>query len=557
MVRREFDNLDIDNLDIAASGGMPALMEGAATCKPDEDGVVLTAELDAVISTDVAAGEILKVEAAAGSGKSTALRLYAARRPQCTTLYLTFTAAEAREKAADYKRHGLDQVTVSTLHALAFAATHDLHHGSVQDTLALSASQLARLTNSSTMDWPAARRAGVRRVLECFVASDADDLRAQHVEAALESGGLLDAARAVWRAACAPESGLPLTHDMYLKICCVRPERRATMFAGVALVLLDEAHDCTPAQLSLALARRDCGWGAVVVFDFRQRIYGWRRAATESYLRAIDAIACIRLSSTWRFGGSLASVVSRLLRHHASDSLTIEGSARCSTEIREVARWPLHEVCGRACSLTVLARTRATLFAHAMDAMASDVEMAISIGGEDPAGAFAMFGGRERLLDTFALFQGRPSHAMLVDDGAAQFVELGFNAYRAAAESAGLRTAMEACAAVECYGSALPGLIRKLDKALHSNASCKLVLLSVHEAKGGEWPHVYVSDELRQFSGLSHEEHAYRLNLVYVAMTRATRVLFLPTPVVTSWLSPARIVILEFICIVVVSKYWS
>ena len=34
--------------------------------------VVLTPELQAIVSTDVAAGETLKIEAAAGSGKSTA-----------------------------------------------------------------------------------------------------------------------------------------------------------------------------------------------------------------------------------------------------------------------------------------------------------------------------------------------------------------------------------------------------------------------------------------------------------------------------------------------------
>ena len=43
---------------------------------------VLTEELEAVVSTDIAAGDTLKVEAMAGSGKSTALRIYAERRPE-------------------------------------------------------------------------------------------------------------------------------------------------------------------------------------------------------------------------------------------------------------------------------------------------------------------------------------------------------------------------------------------------------------------------------------------------------------------------------------------
>ena len=58
---------------------------------------MVTEELEAVMSTDVAVGETLKVEAMAGSGKTTALRIYAERRPELQMLYLTFTEVEARE----------------------------------------------------------------------------------------------------------------------------------------------------------------------------------------------------------------------------------------------------------------------------------------------------------------------------------------------------------------------------------------------------------------------------------------------------------------------------
>ena len=70
-------------------------MAAATTYERDTAAVVLTAELDAVVSMDVAAGQTLKVEAAAGAGKSTALRMYAERRSALRILYLTFTTAEA------------------------------------------------------------------------------------------------------------------------------------------------------------------------------------------------------------------------------------------------------------------------------------------------------------------------------------------------------------------------------------------------------------------------------------------------------------------------------
>ena len=116
---------------------------------------------------------------------------------------------------------------------------------------------------------------------------------------ASDVGGLLVAVCAVWHAACDAQGGVHLTHDMYLKICQVDPERRAKVIGNAELVLLDEAHDCTEAQIALVAAPARM-WGLVLVYDYSQRIYGWRRAASESYVRAMAAVSVQRLSLTWR-----------------------------------------------------------------------------------------------------------------------------------------------------------------------------------------------------------------------------------------------------------------
>jgi hypothetical protein len=59
-----------------------------ACVEQDASGVVLTPQVEAIVSTDVGVGETLKIEAAAGSGKSTALRLFAERRRGCSIMYL-------------------------------------------------------------------------------------------------------------------------------------------------------------------------------------------------------------------------------------------------------------------------------------------------------------------------------------------------------------------------------------------------------------------------------------------------------------------------------------
>ena len=522
-----------DTIMACSAGSSTLLRSGEHATEPES--AVLTAELEAIISTDVGVGETLKIEAAAGSGKSTALRVYAERRKELCILYLTFTAAEAQEKQVDYARRGLRHVVVSTLHARAFDATYPLHKGVISNTLSLPAGSVAKLTTTSTMDWPPARLAALHRVIERFLASDASQPGQQHMEGEAAPGGLLFAAQAVWQAA--REGALPLTHDMYLKLCCDSPKLRASMFCGVDLVLLDEAHDCTEAQISLVEAQSGRRWASIMVMDFRQRIYGWRRAASEAYLRALPAVAVRRLSFTWRFGGVLAKLVSALLSHHvgAEASTAVVGSDTRHTQIREVPSPPFREVCGVGRRLTVVARTRKSLFQTAISAILSGAVDRISFSGEDPAAAYSMFGGRDRLLDTFALSMGRSRHDMLEPQhGAARFVEWGFSAYRSAAIAGDWREAVEACAAVVQYGAALPQLLRKLDVALRSKSCREVLLKTVHNAKGGEWPFVYAHADLGR--SLSCADGMYRLNLVYVAMTRASAVLFIPSVIMSSWL---------------------
>ena len=70
-----------------------------------------------------------------------------------------------------------------------------------------------------------------------------------------------------------------------------------------------------------------------------------------------------------------------------------------------------------------------------------------------------------------------------------------------------------------------------------------MLLLTVHEAKGGEWPFVYVHDDLYRHVLSRRNDATYQLNLLYVAITRATHVLYLPPAIVSSWIGPTGVVL--------------
>jgi len=90
--------------------------------------------LQAISSVQLGPGEIMKIGAVAGSGKSTALREYAGAHPQ-PTLSLAHSTAVQEDQEAKFAAAGLAHVTVLTLDALAFQATMPLHDGEVASTL--------------------------------------------------------------------------------------------------------------------------------------------------------------------------------------------------------------------------------------------------------------------------------------------------------------------------------------------------------------------------------------------------------------------------------------
>jgi hypothetical protein len=507
----------------------------------------LTPELELLLSTEISSGQTLKVQAAAGTGKSTALRLYATRRPHLHALYLTFSTSEAEIKKKEYGAFGLRHVQVSTLHARAHLVTHDLHGGDVAANLELTATALAALTKTSPIDWSLARRTSVERVVSRFTASLCPSFDETLLEG--ESMAILEAGRAVWKAACDPHHPLRPTHDMYLKASLLSKERRSAMFKDIDIVFVDEAQDLTEAQLALVEDHNDRHWSSILVYDFRQRLYGFRHAASEAYLRGLPSVAVLHLTSSWRFGGRLASLASALVRHHSNTTATVGvphvvGNHERITHVREVRDIPFDEVCGVGGCLAIVARSNRSLFSLAVAALACPSVKHLSYSGDED-GLFSAFGGRDSLLDAVALRMGCSAHQMCDQKGrAARFADLGYVAYRMAASSAGWRGDSEACAMVDRYGSALVDIVRRLVVLVTASPSLPSVcLLTVHAAKGGEWRHVYVHTDLQRMRRAMHgDDLSFQLNLVYVAVTRATHALYLPHAIVASWVESAGIV---------------
>ena len=66
-------------------------------------------------------------------------------------------------------------------------------------------------------------------------------------------------------------------------------------------VLLDEAHDCSAAQIDV-LGGPAASPARVFVYDPHQAIFGWRHARGVSAIEGLPTHATRPLSRTWRYG---------------------------------------------------------------------------------------------------------------------------------------------------------------------------------------------------------------------------------------------------------------
>ena len=141
-------------------------------------------------------------------------------------------------------------------------------------------------------------------------------------------------------------SGLPFTHDMYLK--------RFEMGSGVSgefdYLLVDEAQDLNPVLVSLVKKSR---LPAIIVGDPFQSIYAWRGAVSAMKMFKGPTLP---LSQSWRFGEDVARIANHLL-NKTSDGLPrpVRGRPNHTTT---VSHYP-----GRApVGSFIIARTNARIF---------------------------------------------------------------------------------------------------------------------------------------------------------------------------------------------------
>jgi AAA domain/UvrD-like helicase C-terminal domain len=461
-----------------------------------------TSEQTAIIDA-FAAGKNLAIEAGAGSGKTSTLKMLAAVAPGRRGTYIAFNRA-----IADDARRGFSPwVNCATAHSLAYRAlgnqfSHRLNGPRVP---ARETARLLRITKvlktpGGRLLTPAMQARMVSDTVTRFCHSAAAVIEPWHVPrvAGLDDQPtmtmlretVLPLARRMWEDLTSPDGQLRFAHDHYLKMW---------QLSGPVLpadyVLLDEAQDANPVIAAIVDAQTHAQ--RILVGDRSQAIYGWRGARDAMTNFAADAR--LALSQSFRFGPPIAEEANKWLAV-LDAGLRLVGYDQVTSTIG-----PLEE------PTAILCRSNSETIRQVMQTIAANKRAALVGGGQDirrlAEAAITLKAGTGCSHPELWAFKTWGELQEYVDQDS---------------DGSDLKTFVKL---VDEHG---PEVIIDVIENLVIEQHADVVISTAHKAKGREWPTVKIASDFAEPAkpnadedGEDQDVPAEDAMLAYVAVTRA------------------------------------
>ncbi|MFF4950563.1 UvrD-helicase domain-containing protein [Streptomyces chattanoogensis] len=460
-----------------------------------------TSEQDAIIEA-CASGDNLVVEAGAGTGKTTTLKM-AAGAMRGRGLYIAFNKAIATEAKASFPA----SVDCRTAHSLAYGVVGRLYGRRMSLRVpAWRTAELLRIVeplrvNKELLLAPKSLARLASEAVDRFCHSAAEEVQLHHIprlegttsgEMEALRQEILPHARKLWRETQAFDSPHRFTHDYYLKLWALqKPKLRADY------VLLDEAQDSNPVVAQLIQGQSA---QRIAVGDSSQSIYGWR-GATDA-LATWPAKRRLQLTQSWRFGEAIAAEANAWLAQ-IEGSIRIRGNPNLDSQVVTGELMVPHAV---LCYTNAGAVNRAMLYL------------------DDGLGP-ALVGGGQHIRDlavaALDLRDQRPvSHPDLI----------AFQSWEQLEEFANTEGAGgDLKAFVKLINDHGPEIVIKAVDCLVAEERADVVLSTAHKAKGREWDTVMVEPDFpcpkEGTNELLDPPLRDKAMLGYVTVTRAKGVL--------------------------------
>lgn len=480
----------------------------------------LTSQQESIIESE---GD-LKVEAVAGSGKTTALLEYAKKREgEGFMLYLAFNRAikeEILRKLRLNNQNDIPTLWVETAHSLAYRSLFKKKEAPLILDLSLSSiKNYFHLADSDpTNSYLLARH--TKDFFDTFCQSTHKNISAlDYTEKLTPRKGLAFAQnnydqiekQVKWLFDKMSDTKIPITHDFYLK-----KYQLSNPKLSFDWILFDEGQDASPVMLDIFMNQEAT---KLIVGDQHQQIYGWRSAINS--LSNTD-FPKLNLQKSFRCPVAVTDYAKEVIawKKHIfpnfleSDFEMIPRSVFQSKEVnQENNQQKTH---------AVIARTHLGLIQTAIEWLFESKKV------------------------SSVAFEGNFEQYLQLDDGSSisQLVNLNNKASRkkefwhdwkqieetaAVSQDRSLKRLVEL---VKKYGNELPSLLERLQNRVTEPHKADITFTTAHKGKGLEWDTVYLQNDFvsekqilktteKNISEARKQAINEEINILYVALTRA------------------------------------
>lgn len=474
----------------------------------------------------------IKINAVAGSGKTTTVIEYAKTRPKDKKiLYLAFNKSVKLEAAKKFAEKGLDNVKVETAHSLAY------RHIVFQNNYKVKAqgyktNEIAELLNlqgngEKHMEYIVANH--INKFIAYFCNSDSQKVQdLNYLDTVSDSKAkafvttfydyILNQSRLLLSKM--DKGEIEITHDFYLKKFQLSNPKLHYDY-----ILFDEGQDASPAMLDVFFKQRAI---KVIVGDAHQQIYGWRHAVNS--LEKAD-FKTYNLSTSFRFSQDIANLAmgvlefKKIIDNYKPIPITGKGNSK---EHKTKA---------------VLARTNLGLLLKAIEYV-TEKKKVKHIYFEGNISSYTYADDGTSLYDVLNLYNGK--HHLIKDKMIKTMKDIAeLEDYIEKTEELQLGMMVEI---VKEYGNEIPNIIKAIKEKHVENdekEKAEMIFSTVHRCKGMEYDAIqlvndFISEEKLEKlkedkkKELNLPKLNEEINLLYVAVTRTRNSIHIPETLMPS-----------------------
>lgn len=478
----------------------------------------------------------IKINAVAGSGKTTTIIEYARAQPRNSKiLYLAFNKSVKLEAAKKFLDIGLDNVSVETAHSLAYKHIVYKHRYKLrgQGYKTHEIVEILGLEGNGEKHAEYIVANHINKFVSYYCNSDKQRIQDLNYLVTISDSkakafvsafyGYIQKQTRLFLSKM-DKGEIEITHDFYLKKFQLSNPK-----LNYDYILFDEGQDASSAMLDVFFKQNAT---KLIVGDTHQQIYAWR-FAVNSLEKA--NFKCFNLSTSFRFSQDIADLAMEVLKWKKEFKLVPK-----DFEIQISGIGVPIKIKTKA----IIGRTNIGLLKEAIEFVTED-KKANRIYFEGNINSYTYADEGASLYDVLNLYNNK--RGLIRDKLIKSMMNIkDLEEYIVKTEDVQLRMMLEI---VMEYGNKIPGIIKTIkEKHIDNNnkENADIVFSTVHRCKGMEYDAIQIvndfstKEKLEKFAAditkddMNFGQLNEEINLLYVAITRAKSSIYIPSTLMPS-----------------------